>query len=709
MDKIKQTHAQKGIKSALLAGSIALTFTPFANISAQQPADPYANGNSVFVGKSAGQTDFQQGIYGGVENGTISSTSIGVGKTANYFESIFGGNNTGTITGTCKMYVDGKTPISWKYAPTNDVSYRTSYYLWGGNRNGGSIGSVDLTIDNGWIYGIVVAGGKSNVLGDVNVTFNKGLIGSLPEYKSGHGEFYAGVEGIGNEVKGNTYLTISGDSYDPNAEDLCKNYTIVRQHVLGGGYLGGCVRGNTYINVQGGSVYGHVVGGGGGGEGIDEAYRGRIYGNTFINMTGGEIGINNPDANGGCLYGGGYSGPNDVYGNTNIYISGTAKIAKDVVGAGQAQVYKIMGITYKPKLFNTVSGNSNIIIENGEIGGNIYAGGSLEGGISNDGQNIRYGATVAGNGTITLRGMKSGNTFAQTFKQSILSGYFSGASSQSTLIFDNYQTDFLGKAGSSASTGLLTNLKFINSSDITIKPADYYAKNWEIESGSNVGINSTGTLQQQETFSNSGSLSFNGGQITLTLAGGYTSFANATLNMSATDNSTKDYLVITSNATKSTGSTTINLNLPSSWEGERIDLIEALNGSNADAFVLNEFSVNGNTVSLRNEVEGNKMFWYIGTGLRGARLSGVQANDFDVIVVPNPISAGNQITVFVESADNEWANTQLNVYSSTGINVYSTAVNGRETTVNMPNSSGTYELNVTTGKGISKTVKVLVK
>jgi len=689
-----------------LSNLAVLTAVFSSNVFAQA-ADPYANGQVITIGTGEGEYHFQQGIYGGTdENGAIESTNLRVFNTAKYFETIYGGSKSGIITGTSKINVNGKVPYNWK-TTTVDPANMTAYHLWGGNRNGGSIGNVNLILNNGWIYGIVIGGGRSNVEGNVNVTFNQGLIGSLPEFVGGQGEFYAGVEGIGNVVKGNTYTTIAGNSYHPDTYVAGNNdYTIVRQHVLGGGCLGGKVDGYAYINIQGGSIFGHIAGGSGGGAGDNEAYRTSV-GSTFIDIAKGEIGIYNPDNNGGNVYGGGYSGPNDVLGNTNIHIYGTPKIAGSVVGAGQAQP-GILG--YKTKLFNTVYGNSNILIENGTIGGNIYAGGMIA---SGTGGSIKYGATVEGDGTITLRGMRPDNTFAKTFKQTIYPGYFSGANSKSNLVFDNYQADFLGKAGTNIlNFGVFSNIRFINNSDVSMNPANFYAKNWKIKGGSAVtaNINSSATLQRQETFENEGTLSLiavNGTDASLVMPGSYKSMLNSALKLSATDNAAKTYLSISGAAVKGNGSTTVDLTLDSDWDGSRIDLIEAsASGSDVDAFVMPDRSVNEQLVSLNSQEVGGKIIWYIGD-VSFLSAPEVKAN-FNLTVSKNPVAVNEKFMLVADFPDNEWGGARMELYNSTGAKLLSDALKGKETPITIQ-GRGVYELKVTTAKGLSTTVKILVK
>ena len=662
--------------------------------------DPYANGYMITIGKNAGQYDFQQGIHGGAENKTIESTNLCISNTANYFETIYGGNNTGTITGTSRTIVYGKMPCDLKNATIDDNNFMTAYHLFGGNKNGGSIGSVDLTIGKGWIYGNVISGGNSIVENNVSILFSGGLIGSLPEFKSGQGELYAGVTGIGNRVKGNTYLKVTGNSYNPNAIVTgCNNdYTIVRQHVLGGGNLGGLVMGNTYVNIEGGSVFGHVTGGGGGGSGEEEIYRAST-GNTFVTITGGEIGIHNPDNNGGNVYGGGYSGPNDILGNTNVLISENARIAGSIVGAGQAQI----GLAgYRTKLPNKVYGNAYIVIENGTINGNIYAAGMIASGLSGG---KPYGATVEGNGIVTLKGIMPDNTFATTFKQSILPGYFSGTASTSTLIFDNYQTSFLGKVGSSTNSGAFTNIQFINSSIVDTDVSGFYAKNWEIAFGSTLNIQQTATLQDQETFVNAGILSLGTSQVTL--SGNYTSETNALLKIDVTSNTEKGYLDINGSAKKSTGSTSIDLNLSSSWNGERINLVEAAEtGSDADAFTMNEFIVGGKTAVLANEVKNGKRIWYVGDK-NSLAFKSIETDKSNITISQNPVSVGEDLTIFSNLSDNEFPGS-INLFHYSGKKILTSVLEGKETSIKMP-TQGVYILQTTTKSGISKTFNIIVK
>ena len=112
--RIIQLHAKRVCKVIMLSNFAMATAIFSPNVFAQA-ADPYANGNVITVGTGEEEYHFQQGIYGGTdENGTIESTNIRVYHTAKYFESIYGGSKSGTITGTSKINVNGRVPYDWQ-------------------------------------------------------------------------------------------------------------------------------------------------------------------------------------------------------------------------------------------------------------------------------------------------------------------------------------------------------------------------------------------------------------------------------------------------------------------------------------------------------------------------------------------------------------------------------------------------------------------
>ena len=167
------------------------------------------------------------------------------------------------------------------------------------------------------------------------------------------------VFGGGNEgqVEGNTSVNIN------------KNNTIIEQFVYGAGCGNDTdpdfakVTGNSSVRIYDGLIKKVVFGGGN---------TSIVTGNTLVEMSGGEVG--NEYAHTGSIFGGGrgctnppgssddYSGFGRVMGNTNVSISGNAKIYKNVYGGGQ------IGSVGSGVLNNNTTGVTHVTISGGTIG-----------------------------------------------------------------------------------------------------------------------------------------------------------------------------------------------------------------------------------------------------------------------------------------------------------------------------------------------------
>ncbi len=623
----------KGVRLFTMAGVLSLAAWGALPVNAQTPADPYANGAAITIGAGPGEYNFPASgskVYGGANGGTLLGTNITIGPTAKTtIQEIHGGSNGGTVTGEAKVTYNGATVPDLQSSTTG----YNAYHLYGGS-NGGTADSVSLTMNGGWVRGWVAASLGGAISGDSHVTVNGGLVGSnLATFSGGQGEVYGGAANA--TVSGDTYVTISGGIFNPATyRPGDANFTVIRQHVLGGGFQNsnaaapGNVTGDTHVNVVGGSVFGHVCGAGGGGDGS----LANTVGNTHVVISGGEIGVLNPDANGSNIYGGGYGGRNSVTGNTSVYVTGTARIKGHVYGGGKTKLLSSFN--------NTIGGNASVLIDGGIIGGNVYAG--------SEAIALYSSSTVNGTATVTLRNIDNGNSFVQNFgvTQSLMPGKVTGASAA---VFDHVTADFQGMVGSNATAGLFTDLSFVGNTLMDINPAaNYYAKNWLIETGSTVNLKNTAALQKQETFRNGGLLSLNAmaytsQNIRLTMPGSYTSLANGQLSLDATDNTVKDYLAITQSAKKDGGNKTqILLNLNQSWSGARIDLVEADAGSELDAFTMNTITLqSGRKAVLQSEVSGAKTFWYIAEAAYVLTYDGNHSDDDSAAPVDNTSYAYN--------------------------------------------------------------------
>ncbi len=572
---------------------VVLMWVPFKTVIYGQttPSSPYANGTPIVIGTGTGEYNWTAAsLYGGSSSGTLNSTELTISNTlsGDHARKIYGGSASGGITGKSKVVYNGNNNYDIKtILISNDPGIQIGH-LYGAN-NSGTVNNSHIVINSGRVryYVLGVSNGAGCTVGNTLIEINEALVGfppTLPE-TNGQGEVYGGGMGAANKVTGDTRIIIKGNNYNASAYSAGDPVTLIRQHVVGGGSSSN-VDGNTLVEILGGTIYGHVTGGGGGSGSV-------VGGNATVNISGGEIRTDGSGGNGGSVFGGGYSNGNPVNGNTAVNITENAFIQGSVYGGGR---YKVLGAS-------NVLGNATVTIENGQIGGDVYAGG-------------QSGSTVAKVATVVLKDMGQTNTFATGFANKILRGGIA-TSGKANMIFDNYEAENKATIGASG-TGAFDTLTFKNNSSLIIDPtSNYYSKSWVVETGSSVEFRAnTNTSTTTGTFSNGGTLTLNtNDNLTLNLHGNYLSLENGKLVMSATSNTIKDFLQIDGMAKKDDGkSTSIQLSLTPGWDGGRIILVQAVNtGSESDAFVLGTTlpSIPGRNVGFYSEVSGDYRIWYI--------------------------------------------------------------------------------------------------
>lgn len=371
-----------------------------------------------------------RGIYGGNRsNGTVNgNTTVNLEGSADKIPVVCGGN-----------YINGKiTGLA-----TLNISGGTIGYVYGGNNNGGSIGTVGdaktgvaVNMTGGIVENDLYGGSnlKGNIAGEINVTMTGGRVKNRlygggnkaevtadvtalnltfggtavvkEENKSG-GWAYAGGNNANCQVK--TRLTIQGECYVDYLFGGGSNGSVLGTHVeMSGGEVPtlfggsdaadkGSVKGDTYVKISGGELD-SVRGGGNWAD---------THGSTYVEVTGGIInerinGAGNKSivtgnaevvVKGGTvenIFGGGDSGNGAaayLYGDATVRISDNANITGSVYGAGNNQ----WAHSY---------GNTHIQISGGTIGGSVYGGGNM-GFMEN---NREKNATANGDTSITITG-----------------------------------------------------------------------------------------------------------------------------------------------------------------------------------------------------------------------------------------------------------------------------------------------------------------
>ncbi|WP_436738159.1 InlB B-repeat-containing protein [Streptomyces sp. BBFR102] len=583
--------------TGVVAASLALALGVQAPAgAAQPPADPYANGTPITLSgtndPARGLYDFTgNDVYGGGNNLTpaLTSTDLTVDDTARSHLTVYGGNKAGPLDGPSRLTYDGARP---DLTSTATSGYQ-AYFLYGAGESGTTTGPATVTMNDGWVRGWIVGGGKGPVVGDTTVTMNGGLIG--PHVDSGENvgqaEIYGGGLGTEGTVRGDTHVTVQGPVYDPATYQPGQPATLVRQHVLGGGSSGAVVTGDTHVAVKGGTIQGMVLGGPGGG-----GVANNVVGDTYVEVSGGVITTQPGSTAGGSVFGGGYARNQNVTGNTHVRVVDGADIRGGVYGGGYAGPAGIQG--------NVVTGNADTLIEGGRIGTNIYAGAA---GLSR----------VNGTATVTLKDIAPGETFATDFTRQILRGGI-GTGGTANTVFDHQTAPFLGTVGTSGN-GQMDAIRFVNGTEMNVDPTRFHGRDWFIEKGSTVDVVAPGTMSTR-TFTNAGLLRLDGPDapenLLSTIGGDYVS-EGGTLAMGATSDDAKDFLEIQQAATLGgDGPTTIDLDLSPNWDGDRVDLVRSAAPSEAGAFTMAPIAVdNGSfrgTAVLRSEPnEAGGITWYI--------------------------------------------------------------------------------------------------
>lgn len=253
------------------------------------------------------------------------------------------GSLNGTVDGRSYVYIGGKTQVTSGNSTTAiDMSV-------GGNVYGAGCGNT--TVNNS---GRVT--NQTNVVIADECYVQRGVYG---------GGAYGSSPGTANVyITGNAHV---GGVYESTFD------------VYGGVYGGARAKdgGSTNIYMTGGDVEHGVYGG--------SNLTGTINNNVTMQINGGQVGTSSKSAN---IHGGGYGNSTTVSGNVNMTI-GESTSATDWV--------KVYGNVYGGSALGTVSGNTAITMNKGEINGNLFGGA-----LGND----TYAAQVNGNVEVTVNGGK---------------------------------------------------------------------------------------------------------------------------------------------------------------------------------------------------------------------------------------------------------------------------------------------------------------
>ena len=321
-----------------------------------------------------------------LEGGEVASIAGGIDATQNQNNNsltfrmtgghirgvVYGGGARSAAYGNRNLIVTGGTITGWIGGGCNGEAYPA------GQNSEDTYGGITYGVSNVYFGGTAVCGGTGS-----NITINGSLGGT--------------VFGAGKGVEGNT---TSGRMSQGTAVVVADDCDIER-NVYGGGNFG-YAQTSTDVFVSGGTVHGSVFGGSNQNDGpvIDITMKGGtieggLYGgsnttgtissNVTMNINGGQVGTPSSPGN---IHGGGYGQPTVISSNVNITL-GASTSSTDWV--------TVYGNVYGGSALGTVSGNATIIMNKGEINGNLF------GGALGDDNNA---ALVNGNVNVTVHGGK---------------------------------------------------------------------------------------------------------------------------------------------------------------------------------------------------------------------------------------------------------------------------------------------------------------
>jgi len=290
-------------------------------------------------------------IHAGGYNGAVGGNTNLTIQGGDITGSVFGGGYSGAVG------VDSNVTLY-------DANITAS--VFGGGQNGDVNGNTHVTID-GAVVGNSVFGGGDNgkVLKDTYVTLLDGTFGDADNES-----VFAGGNGAGATVSGNTNLTVTGGTYAwdifgggnsgvvTGSTNVLVNGAFNANALYGGGKLANV--GSTNVEVTGNVNLKSCIGGG---------YQGAVVGNTSLIISNGTF---------GAMFGGGYDGA--VGGNTSV-------VASDGIWTG-ALFGGGKGATA------TVAGDSYVGLSGGEFRWDVFGGGE-NGAVEGDVTMEITGGTIA--------------------------------------------------------------------------------------------------------------------------------------------------------------------------------------------------------------------------------------------------------------------------------------------------------------------------
>ena len=250
-----------------------------------------AKNSRVEISEEVGQTEITN-LYGGGYAKDIEGNSEVIIHIGTIKESVYGGGYEGHIQGNTKIEINNGSIKNIYGGGFQGAVYKDSKItvnegnieenIYGGGYAGNIIGSSEIKINNGSIEENIYGGGyEGHIQGNTRIEINNGRIKNI------YGGGYKGkIEGIAQiEINdGSIEESIYGGGYqgDIQKSDIKLNGGQINKNVYGGGYAGDVTSG---VEIEeNGSIVGESIYGGG--------YEGHIEGQTTIEVTKGKVNKN---------------------------------------------------------------------------------------------------------------------------------------------------------------------------------------------------------------------------------------------------------------------------------------------------------------------------------------------------------------------------------------------------------------------------------
>ena len=309
--------------------------------------------------QGAGLSSAQEAESLKVDEGQVFDNSKGIPNFT--VLGVLGGGYAGTVAGSTRVEVDGKTFLHRVYGGGFGDPEATTE----GDATGQVIGNTEVYIKGANIYGDVFGGG-AGVASKIEAESKKDFTEVARVLGTTMVEVSDDARIFGNVYGGGDIANVGGKDYTPAYDTFPQSTTELNQ-TDGSFVKHGASDYQAYVNILGGDIFGEVYAGGKGlkrGAAVDYTSLGRINGNTLLHVANTEsdvatIAFDENDNNiphiwsriyGGCAYG-------TVDGNTFVHIEG-GMLGNNIFGGGYGYL-PVTGAETEYEMFNQVLGRKD--------------------------------------------------------------------------------------------------------------------------------------------------------------------------------------------------------------------------------------------------------------------------------------------------------------------------------------------------------------